>query len=157
MAGRSANTNRNGGEPPIRAWPTSYSETSALEFHRLEIAIVSYIRIEYRRPFRGFSGFRMEVGRPGGRKNGREGGRRLGRGREKRKRQRQRGRRTRSFRTVTPPIPKVSGNASNAAISSISFPFALTHRIASSRTVIREDRRYKWTELFFFVFSASLY
>lgn len=74
MAGRSANTNRNGGEASIRAWPTSYSETSALEFHRLEIAIVSYIRIEYRRPFRGFSGFRMEVGRPGGRKNGREGG-----------------------------------------------------------------------------------
>lgn len=50
---------------------------------------------------------------------------RRGRGRAREKRQRQRGRRTRSFCTVTPPIPKVAGNASNAAISSISFRFAL--------------------------------
>lgn len=143
MAGRSATVaNRNWEEwgsllPPhptaphslvlsvsIRAWPNLLQRNlcAPLEFHWLEIAIVSYIHIGYRRPFREFLGFRTGS-RASRRKKKRKS--RRGRGRAREKRQRQRGRRTRSFCTVTPPIPKVAGNASNAAISSISFRFAL--------------------------------
>lgn len=140
--------------PSVRAWPTSYSETSALEFHRLEIAIVSYIRIEYRRPFRGFSGFRMEVGRPGGRKNGREGGRRLGAGKREAETTKTKGAADKKFPHRYSAHSESLRECEQCRYIEYLFSFRSD---ASSRTVIREDRRHKWTELFFFVFSASLY
>lgn len=135
MAGRSATTvmNRNGFSLSLSLRPFFYPGllqrnlyAPLLEFHWLEIAIVSYIHIEYRRPFREFLGFRMEVPAEEKTRRGRER-------REKRKRQRQR--RTRSFCTVTPPIPRVSGNASNA-ISSISFRFNLTRAMIGKDKII---------------------
>lgn len=128
MAGRSANTNRNGG--------SAFCPRLANLLQRNLCARISSAGNcdRFLHTYRIPQAVPRILGIPDGsrasrrKKKRKRGGRRLGRGREKRKRQRQRGRRTRSFRTVTPPIPKVSGNASNAAISSISFPFALTHR-----------------------------
>lgn len=85
----------------IRAWPNLLQRNlcAPLEFHWLEIAIVSYIHIGYRRPFREFLGFRTGS-RASRRKKKRKS--RRGRGRAREKRQRQRGGQEVSARLLRP-------------------------------------------------------